>query len=539
MFHLSNHDLLQIDNTYLESLSLSELLFVSKKLLTDLKEAHDRLNQNPTNSSLPPSSRPPYMGIIIDDDLDADEEESMNDTHLLKGKTSNNSDEDDLTGSELVEENEQQDSQEAEENISDVIEASTVSSKGKRGKQFGAPGFGRKQVIPPGETEVHRGENCAACGASLSLDAPFVGRMGFDILEIELGCHEHPGISLTCTRHIYGETICECGHKTLTMPGHGEKYEVEGRKQATCLSEWRLIGPLLSSLIVCLAKRMRLSRARIREFLKDWLNLELSTGVINQCIHEAGLAASPVYEQLIEEIRNSGLVYVDETSWKEHGTALWLWVFVTANIVLFTVGRRTRQVLLDILTEEYAGWLMSDGFISYRVFRKRLRCLAHLIRKGRGLSESLNKKAREFGKEALNILEYVIKQVRDGPNAVEYRPKLEEFRRYCELHKDSSHKKTRALAREFLNDWDAIWAVLDTPNLPITNNEAERALRHWVIARLLSHGTRTSEGSRVFAILATVIETCRKRGFSPWSYLAAVIKERRKGNAAPPLPAMT
>ena len=73
----------------------------------------------------------------------------------------------------------------------------------------------------------------------------------------------------------------------------------------------------------------------------------------------------------------------------------------------------------------------------------------------------------------------------------------------------------------------------------ITNNEAERALRHWVIARLLSHGTRTSEGSRVFAILATVIETCRKRGFSPWSYLAAVIKERRKGNAAPPLPAMT
>jgi hypothetical protein len=42
MFHLSNHDLLQIDNTYLESLSLPELLSVSKKLLTDLKEAHER-----------------------------------------------------------------------------------------------------------------------------------------------------------------------------------------------------------------------------------------------------------------------------------------------------------------------------------------------------------------------------------------------------------------------------------------------------------------------------------------------------------------
>jgi hypothetical protein len=48
--------------------------------------------------SLPPSSRPPYMGIIVNDDLDADdEEESMNDTHLLKGRTSNSSDEDELT----------------------------------------------------------------------------------------------------------------------------------------------------------------------------------------------------------------------------------------------------------------------------------------------------------------------------------------------------------------------------------------------------------------------------------------------------------
>ena len=138
MFHLSNHDLLQIDNTYLESLSIPELLSVSKKLLTDLKEAHERLNQNPTNSSLPPSSRPPYMGIIVTDDLDADEEESMNDTHLFKGRTSNSSDEDDLTGNESVEENEQQDSQESEENISDDIEAPPVSSKGKRGKQFGA-----------------------------------------------------------------------------------------------------------------------------------------------------------------------------------------------------------------------------------------------------------------------------------------------------------------------------------------------------------------------------------------------------------------
>jgi len=87
-----------------------------------------------------------------------------------------------------------------------------------------------------------------------------------------------------------------------------------------------------------------------------------------------------------------------------------------------------------------------------------------------------------------------------------------------------------------LNDWDAIWTVLEHPELPITNNIAERILRHWVIARKISYGTRTKQGSRAFTLLASVIETCRQRNVSPWTYLAEVIAERRQGNPVPPLP---
>jgi hypothetical protein len=64
-----------------------------------------------------------------------------------------------------------------------------------------------------------------------------------------------------------------------------------------------------------------------------------------------------------------------------------------------------------------------------------------------------------------------------------------------------------------------------------------KGLRHWVIVRRISQGTRTQEGTCVFALLASVIETCRKRGISPWPYIAEVITQRRKGNPAHPLPA--
>ena len=58
--HFSDHDILQLDDDYLHGLPVDPLRSLSKKLLADLKEAHDRLNQNPSNSSRPPSTRAPW-----------------------------------------------------------------------------------------------------------------------------------------------------------------------------------------------------------------------------------------------------------------------------------------------------------------------------------------------------------------------------------------------------------------------------------------------------------------------------------------------
>lgn len=103
----------------------------------------------------------------------------------------------------------------------------------------------------------------------------------------------------------------------------------------------------------------------------------------------------------------------------------------------------------------------------------------------------------------------------------------------CLAHADAEHAKTRALVRELLNDWDTFWVALDHPELPLTNNEAERALRHWVIARRIGYGTRNAQGSRCVALLASVIETCRQRERSPWGFLAHALPERRRGRPAP------
>jgi hypothetical protein len=303
------------------------------------------------------------------------------------------------------------------------------------------------------------------------------------------------------------------------------------------------VGGGLAALIICLSYRMRLSRERVQEFLLDWLGIKLSIGTINNTLHESGSAAMPVEKELVQEIVSSDLLHVDETSWKEQAVLLWLWVFSTNNVTVYWIAFRSAELIENVLGKDYTGWLMSDGYQVYRRYLNRLRCWAHLLRKAKGLKESLNEEAQIFGQQTLDLLNMLIVQVYaarnqqlDEPLSTTNQLQLLVYQQLCEKMKSNGHKKLAELATEMLNDWEAIFRVLDYPHLPLTNNEAERALRHWVILRGICYGTRTEEGSRVFAILISVIETCRKRNQSPWVYLAAVIDSQRAGRDVPSLP---
>ena len=64
----------------------------------------------------------------------------------------------------------------------------------------------------------------------------------------------------------------------------------------------RRVGPRLAGVIVLLALRMRLSRARIREFPKELFELTRSTGAIDETIREAGGAGLPLEDALVADI---------------------------------------------------------------------------------------------------------------------------------------------------------------------------------------------------------------------------------------------
>jgi transposase len=514
--HLSDFDLRQIDVEYLRSLSPEQLRVVAEKLLLDLKAARELASQTPQNSSRPPSSRAPWEHGEADA-APAEPDETLGEEALWEDSSSA--------------------AIEGEPQAAGEVQQAEAAPARKAGKQPGSPGVGRTQTLVPTERREHFPEQCGACGLAFEAGAPAVAYTARQELDLERPA-SGAGLTVAVIEHVYYARACPCGHRTRAEPRRGAPQPL----WKVALSEWPLVGPELLSLILSLTFRLRASRARVQEFLHDWLGLHLSIGTLQQCVLEAGRAVAPLEDQLVEELCQAEVAHVDETSWRQGATPLWLWVFVSTEVSLYLIAYRSAEMLNLVLKDAFPGWLMSDGYHVYRAMSRRLRCWAHLVRKARGLAQCLDPPAQRFGQAVLDGLTELMQAVyaaRESPGrdlVTECRVVVEQLRTRCQQHRTARHAKTRALARELLHDWEAIFQVLAHPELPLTNHEAERALRHWVIARKLSFGTRTVAGSRAYGLLARVIDTCRKRQQMPWGYLAQVIRARRAGQSAPPLP---
>ena len=509
MDHLTKDDLAQMDRAYFQGLDHEILIDVACKLRDLSTELLERLDEDSSNSSKPPSSDNPYK----------------------KGKGRNSASNDDDTESCKTEDGGKGSCESGE------VAGSLQSDEPKRsaGRQPGSQGFWRSETPVPEKTIAHYPQHCAVCEKELDVSESSKPYMGYYVFELE---KTQSGIRIICALHHYYALECRCGHETKACAGEGYISCVEGRKRDLKLTDYTMVGPMLATFLAALSVRYRMSREKIREYVSYWLSTALLVGTIDKCIREAGIACFPVVEELVEELQEEEVVHLDETPWYEKGSLKWLWVAISSITAVFYVGTRKKGELLNLITSAFIGWLVSDGYGAYRSRERRQRCLAHLIRKAIALTGAVDEKAQKMGDWLLRELRGLIKAMaehgEDGTSKCS--PVLARLKKACDLGSYENHPKLRALAREILNDWDAVVAFVKNPGLPPTNNEAERALRHAVISRRISFGTRTPEGSRAYAALLSVIETCRLRGQDPWIYITQTIALARKGIAPALIP---
>lgn len=89
------------------------------------------------------------------------------------------------------------------------------------------------------------------------------------------------------------------------------------------------------------------------------------------------------------------------------------------------------------------------------------------------------------------------------------------------------------MCAEILTLEPALWLFLSKPDVGLTNNHAERLLRHAVLWRRASFGSQSERGAELVAVLLTVVMTRRAQGKSVHAYLLEACQAARAGRPAP------
>jgi transposase len=189
-----------------------------------------------------------------------------------------------------------------------------------------------------------------------------------------------------------------------------------------------------------------------------------------------GLAAlAPAEQELIEAVQVSGLLQTDETAWPQQDAdrLRWRWVFVGIQVVYYAVAGWGKETLQRILSG-FDGWRMSDGWLAYRGYAKRLGALAAQSQGPHGQLHPRCPGLRTTGARH-PASPYDSGLCGPGPLSCDLSAEpaglLEALHRAGRRRLGHAQEKSQAFALELYNDWDAIFPVLQHPALPLTNNE--------------------------------------------------------------------
>ncbi len=394
-------------------------------------------------------------------------------------------------------------------------ERRTQSLRGKTGrKPGGQPGHEGQtlcRVSSADRVEEHVPVFCRGCGASLSGSA-FAGvpvaRQVFDLPEPRpLEVTEHRGHACRCAR---------CG--VVTRAGFPK--EVSGPVQ---------YGPRLAGVAVWLRYAQFLPERRLSEVLAVLFGARVSPATLGSMSRRAAdrLRAAAGHVETRAAV-GARVKHLDETGLRVGGRTHWLHVMSTPQLAAYRVSERRGAV-----PEGVSGITVHDHWQCYWPMPgvEHALCNAHHLRELQALVEF---DKEDWARRLQRLLlrgRRVARSARERDIAVPARLRARIARGYDRLLVEAMHfheslpplrspgrcgkpkrRKGHNLALRLHDRRDAALRFLADPQVPFTNNEAERDLRMMKLRQKISGGFRSRRDADDFAILRTVIAAAQKQG---------------------------
>ena len=374
-------------------------------------------------------------------------------------------------------------------------------AKGARKRR--AQAFGRRRMAPSRVVE-HAVEACPDCGAA---------RRGGEVVRRRQVLHI-PQAPVEVIEHVARRRVCpQCGRAHTPPLDLGTQVFGQQRLSLDTLAY-----------IASLRAVGRLPLRAIQWLLATLHGLRLSLGGLAGALRAIADRAQPALEELRARVRGSPLVHADETGWREDGANGYVWFFGTPDLRYFhRDASRGGAVVAEVLGDAFAGALVSDFYAGYNTYSgPHQRCWAHLLRDVHDLRLAHpDDSGVAAWAAALHALYQEAKRqaATAQPDAARLaaRDTLErQLAALCQPYWAADCAAPQAtLCRRIDLFLDELLTFVADPAVPPDNNLAERSLRPLVIARKISGGSRSPEGSRTRMALASLFATWRAQGRDP------------------------
>ena len=231
--------------------------------------------------------------------------------------------------------------------------------------------------------------------------------------------------------------------------------------------------------------------------------------------------------------------HVDESPWPIQGqdSQGYMWALSNRRGAYYRFEPTRSGKIAEELLKDHRGSILTDRYGGYNRVKKlgTLRAGHYWSHARRECYERLD----NYPQEATEALGYI-----DQLFAIEARAKT-----FDDL-KTVRQTESRDLVRDFhawmlktrgrylersglhgaisycLKFWQELTQFTRDLSLPLSNNDAERAIRHIVMGRKNFNGSKTINGADTAASIYTVIESCKRVGLQPGQYLKYLVEAR-------------
>lgn len=381
----------------------------------------------------------------------------------------------------------------------------------KKGGLFGHLGFFRRKPKNIGRVEEVKLSVCPECGSA-------------DISE----CKQ-------VEQHIQEDIILP---RTETTLFRKHKYYCKGcRKVIVAKGRTELpksyIGPKTKALAVFLKYAVKISERDIAGIFNKVFKLNIAVSSIAGFRDKLKKEALPIYQRLLEALRQSSFTHMDETGWNIGGKLHWLWKSSNKKICLTHIDKsRGQKVVEDVLGKDYQGVLISDFLSAYNKIasKAKQRCLLHILRD--------LKKVIRYWQDDKEVLSYCQRLKTLFEQAIEL------YQKYRGKQWDKYYYRKRTLITRSLKDFsfpnpnkrvlqrfvkrltrhkNELFTFLYTKDIDYHNNHIEQQIRPDVIFRKITFQNRSLKGAENHNVLMSILQTAKLNKLDPLKTLERIL----------------